>query len=139
MSDLDLLAAVLMDEDAAVYAYGVLGARLDDATRAVALDHFDAHRLRRDEVIARLRAAGRPRQGPRTAYDVAVGGRAAALTLAIRVEDSLAVRWRDLVGGTTDAGLRRLGVSGLTDSALRAATWRRTAGLTPTVALPGQV
>ena len=47
MTELDLLAAVLSDEHAAIYAYGVLGARLDEPTRAVALADFDAHRVRR--------------------------------------------------------------------------------------------
>lgn len=137
-SDIDLLAATLTDEHAAVYAYGVLGARLDDRTRAVALAAFDAHRERRDELTARLRAAGHDPAGPLPAYDVTVAGRADALALAVRVEEALAVRWRDLVVGTTTADLRRLGVGGLSDSAVRAATWRRLAGTVPvTVALPG--
>lgn len=139
MTELDLLAAVLSDEHAAIYAYGVLGARLDEPTRAVALADFDAHRVRRDDLVTRLRAAGRMPEGPRPAYDVSVARRIDALALALRVEESLAVRWRDLVAGTSDAALRRLGVSGLTDSALRATQWRRRAGMLPTVALPGQV
>lgn len=138
MSELDLLAAVLLDEHAAVYAYGVLGARLDDATRLLALADFDAHRARRDDLLTRLSAAGRTPVGPQPAYDVAVASRPDALALAVRVEESLAVRWRDLVAGTSNPGLRRLGVSGLVDSAVRASQWRRKAGQPPTVALPGQ-
>lgn len=139
MSELDLLAAVLVDEHAAVYAYGVLGARLDDAARILALADFDAHRARRDDLRTRLSAAGRTPAGPQPVYEVMVTGRSEALALAVRVEESLAVRWRDLVAGTSDPVLRRLGVSGLVDSAVRASHWRRKAGRPPTVALPGQV
>lgn len=140
MSDLDLLTAVLTDEHAAVYAYGALGARLDSPTRAVALAAFDDHRRARDDVTTRLRAAGRRPPGPLPSYDVAVRGRADALVLAVRIEVALGVRWRDLVGGTTDPTLRRAGVAGLQACAVRAATWRLTAGTSPaTTALPGAV
>jgi hypothetical protein len=67
-----------------------------------------------------------------------VAGRPQALALAVRLEEGLAGRWRDLVGGTDDRDLRRTGVSGLQECAVRAAAWRRLAGRRPgTVALPG--
>lgn len=136
VSETALLAAVLDAEHAAVYAYGVLGARLDNRTRLLAQQAFDAHRVRRDELAARL---GSTAPGPAAAYDVAVSSRAAALDLAVRLEQGLSVRWRDLVGGTTDPGLRVLAVGALQETAVRATVWRRTAGTRPgTVALPGQ-
>ena len=56
----------------------------------------------------------------------------------MRIEEGLAARWRDLVAGATEPALRALGVSGLQESAVRAAEWRRRAGTRPpTVALPG--
>jgi hypothetical protein len=71
-------------------------------------------------------------------YDVAVADAPAALQLAVRLEAGLSVRWRDLVAGTDDQALRRLAVAGLQETAVRAAQWRRRAGVTPaTVALPG--
>ena len=61
-----------------------------------------------------------------------------AFALAVRLEEGLAVRWRDLVGGTDDTGLRTVGVAGLTEVAVRAAQWRGALGVVPpTVALPG--
>ena len=58
--------------------------------------------------------------------------------LAVVLEQGMAVRWRDLVGGCDDAALRRLGVAGLQESALRATRWRLLAGVRPaTVAFPG--
>jgi hypothetical protein len=136
----DVLVDLLAAEHAAVYAYGVLGARLDDRTRTSALAAYDAHRSRRDALVSRLRARRLPTPGPAPSYDVAVPDRAAALALAVRVETELGVRWRDLVAATDDPALRQLGVQGLQDSAVRAAQWRQTAGITPvTQALPGQV
>ena len=137
-SDVDLLETLLAATHAAVYGYGVLGARLDEDTRRSALLAFDGHRARRDQLAARLRerdaspAAGLP------AYDVEVDGPGEALALALRLEEGLALRWRDLVAGTDDPALRRLGVTGLQEAAVRAAQWRGAVGSGPvTVALPG--
>ena len=50
----------------------------------------------------------------------------------------MAVRWRDLVGGTDDGALRRLGLGGLQETAVRAAATARARRRRPvTVALPG--
>lgn len=136
MSETALLTAVLDAEHAAVYAYGVLGAQLDDRTRPLALHAFDAHRIRRDELAARIGASA---PGPHAAYDVAVSSRGGALALAVRLEEGLSVRWRDLVGGTSDRRLRSLAIGALQETAVRAAVWRQTAGTRPvTVAFPGQ-
>lgn len=133
-----LQQAVLAAEHAAVYAYGTLGARLDVATRARARTASDAHRARRDALASALRAAGQSAPGALGAYDVAVANPTEAVTLAVRVEEGVGVRWRDLVGGTDDPAVRATAVAGLTDTAVRAAQWRRLLGLSPvTVALPG--
>lgn len=133
-----LLAVVLEAEHAAVYGYGVLGARLDDATRRVARAASDVHRSRRDALAAALVRRGQTPATAEPAYDVEVADAAAARSLAVRLEEGLAVRWRDLVAGTDDLQLRRLALSGLQESAVRAATWRRLSGTAPlTIALPG--
>ena len=138
MNELDLLAELLEAEHATVYGYGVLGARLDDATRRVALAAYDVHRARRDALAAQLRARGTEPQPSLPAYDVAVADATEALALAVRLEEGMALRWRDLVGGTDDVELRRLALSGLQETAVRAATWRERTGSGPvTVALPG--
>lgn len=140
MTETEALIGSLLAEHAAVYAYGVLGAHLDDATRAVALTAFDAHRALRDRLQAALRARGTTPPGPAASYDVRVAGRPQALALAVRLETEVGVRWRDLVASTDDPGLRRLAVAALQDCAVRATSWRRTAGITPlTVPLPGEV
>lgn len=135
-----LLAELLEAEHAALYGYGVLGARLDDDTRAVAQAAAEAHRSARDRLAELLRAAGAAPPSALPAYDVAVAGPPQALELAVALEEGLSVRWLDLVGGTDDRGLRRLAVDGLTETAVRAASWRELLGRLPTtVALPGRV
>lgn len=138
MSVPTLLRALVEAEQAAVYGYGVLGARLDQATRRAAKLAYDSHRQRRDQLAAALRERGAEVPVPLPAYDVTVAGRGQALALAVRLEVGLGQRWRDLVLVTDDPALRRLAVAGLTESAVRAAEWRRRQGSShPTVALPG--
>jgi hypothetical protein len=138
VSEVDLLAELLEAAPAAVYGYGVLGARLDEPTRRAALAAYDVHRARRDVLAAQLRARGADPEPGLPAYDVVVVDATQALALAVRLEEGMAVRWRDLVAGTDDVGLRRLGLSGLQETAVRAATWRERTGAGPvTVALPG--
>jgi hypothetical protein len=138
VSEVELLAELLEAEHAAVYGYGVLGARLDDAARRVAVAAYDVHRARRDALAAQLRGRGAEPEPGLPAYDVAVADRTEAVALAVRLEEGMALRWRDLVGGTDDVDLRRLALSGLQETAVRAATWREVGGSGPvSVALPG--
>ena len=134
-----LLSELLEAEHAALYGYGVLGARLDLETRPVALAAAEAHRIARDELAELLREAGAEPPAALAADDVAVSGQQPALELAVALEEGLSVRWLDLVGGTDDRALRRLGVDGLTETAVRAASLRELLGRLPTtVALPGR-
>ena len=133
-----LLAALLEAAHATVYGYGVLGARLDEQARALARVAYDSHRARRDSLTARLTEQGGDPEPPAPAYDVRVTSADEALRLAVRLEEGMAVRWRDLVAGTDERRLRELAVAGLQECAVRAAQWRELAGIAPaTVALPG--
>ena len=135
---IEVLKALLAAEYAAIAGYSTLGARLDIAARRLALAAFDAHRAARDLIAARLRAAGVELPAPLPAYDIPVSNRTEAVALAVRLEEGLAVRWRDLVGATRERSLRELAVQQLGACAIRAAEWRRLSGSrTPTVAFPG--
>jgi hypothetical protein len=138
MTVVERLLALVEAEHAAVYGYGVLGARLDDALRRVAQLAYDSHRARRDQLVAALRGAGGKPPAPLASYDVAAGDATQAMALAIRIEEGLALRWRDLVGDTDDRALRLLAIAGLQETAVRAAQWRKRAKVQPvTVPLPG--
>ena len=139
MSDTELLVGLLAAEHAAIYAYGVLGARLDEATRAMALTAFDAHRTLRSALRVQLQARGVEPPGPLAAYDITVRDRAQALRLAIDLEVKDGVLWRDLVATSEDPALRSMAVPALAGTAVRAARWRKVAGVRPlTEAFPGQ-
>lgn len=133
-----LLATLLAAEHAAVFGYGVLGARLEEVSRAAARAAVVSHRSRRDQLDALLRSRGIVPEAALPAYDVETRTPAQALALAARLEDGLSVRWRDLVAGTDDRSLRELAVAGLQETAVRAAQWRLLAGdQSVTLSLPG--
>ena len=134
-------AAALAAEEAAIYAYGLIGVNLtgessiDEARSAEA-----AHRARRDVLVSRLDQLKASTAPAPAGYELpfAVTGRASALKLAVHVEDGVAQAWRAALPVTTDAD-RATSLSALTDAAVRATRWRRLAGVTPlTMPFPGR-
>ncbi|GGN53438.1 hypothetical protein GCM10010112_02290 [Actinoplanes lobatus] len=135
------LAAALAAEEAAIYAYGVIGVHLTDAdevsrARACELEH----RRRRDELVDRLDRIQASTAPAPAAYQLPfeVTDRESALKLAVHVEDGVAQAWRALLPVTEGAD-RVDSLSYLTDSAVRATRWRRIAEVTPlTMPFPGR-
>lgn len=135
---LPLLAELLEAEHAAVYGYGVVGARIAEEDQGLARLAYDSHRARRDQLAARITERGGDSQPPAPAYDARAASVDEALALAVDLEEGLALRWRDLVAGTDERPLRELAVAGLQECAVRAAQWRELAGKAPaTVPFPG--
>ncbi|MEV4707619.1 ferritin-like domain-containing protein [Actinoplanes sp. NPDC049316] len=135
------MAAALAAEEAAIYAYGVLGVKLTgtgDRTQARAAE--DVHRDRRDVLVARL-AELRATPAPAPAgYELPfeITDRESALKLAIQVEDGVAQAWRAVLP-VTEEGDRATALSALIDSAVRATRWRRLGSVTPaTIPWPGR-
>lgn len=120
------LQRALATEHAASWACGLAGARLDDAARAQARAADDAHRARRDLLVGRLRGAGASPTPAAAAYSTPepVTDPRAALRLLARVEEDTAAAYADLLGATSDPGLRRSALTALTDAATRAVRWR---------------
>jgi ferritin-like protein len=135
------LAAALAAEEAAIYAYGVIGVHLensDEVSRARSADL--EHRTRRDALVERideLKASAAPQPAAyRLPFEVT--DRESALKLAVHVEDGVAQAWRALLT-VTEGDERVDALSHLTDSAVRATRWRRIAQVTPlTMAFPGR-
>lgn len=135
------LAAAVVAEHAAIFGYGLVGARLDSATVALAQAAEAAHRSRRDAVVMRLtgRGAKAPVAEPAYALPAPVTDQASALKLAIMIEERTAATWRAALLDTT-ADDRRLAVDALVDCAIRATRLRRAANVTPaTVTFPGRL
>jgi hypothetical protein len=128
----DAWQAALAAEDEAVFGYGLLGPQLSGADRDRAAADAGAHEALRDDTAAAIGAAGLTPVPPLADYPALypVDDSAAALKLALRLEDGCAGAWRFLylqAAGSTSARAGRLRGSaqaGLTASAVRGARWR---------------
>jgi hypothetical protein len=135
------LSAALAAEEAAIYAYGLIGVNLTRAGDITEARTAEAvHRGRRDALVSnldRLRASTAPAPA---GYELPfpVDDRAGALKLAIHVEDGVAAAWRAVLP-VSRAADRGTALDALTDSAVRATRWRRLAGVSPvTLPFPGR-
>jgi hypothetical protein len=94
-----LLQALLAAEHAAVYGYGMVGAHTSGEKRQIAQAAFDAHRARRDRLIALVRDAGADPIVAAPAYQLPepVTDAASAARLAAHLELGVAAADIDLV------------------------------------------
>lgn len=131
--ELTALQAALRAEHAAVYGYGVVGGRIQQARRAEAQAAYDAHRARRDELARAVRDLGGTPDAAAAAYALPfpVPDSAAAVRLAADLEERVAGVYADLVRAST--GERR----GLAAGALREAAVRSVGWSGGSVAFPG--
>ncbi|MEU7283286.1 ferritin-like domain-containing protein [Streptomyces sp. NPDC045431] len=133
MSALDAVQAALAAEHAAVYGYGVVGARVGEERRAEATAAYAAHRARRDALARTVRdLGGRPAAAAAGyALPFPVPDAAAAVRLAAELEDRVAGVYADLVRAS-EGPLRREAAGALREAAVRAVRWRGSG-----VAFPG--
>src|SRR5256714_9298316 len=128
----DALAAALAAEHAAIFGYGVVGARLTGAATGQAREAESAHRARRDKLVVQLTKAGTtpPAAQPAYALPFPVGDAAGAQKLAGQMEEPPRAILRT-PPGPTPRGDRKLAPDALIDCAQRAARWRRATGQEP--------
>ena len=131
----EAMNTTLAGEHAAIYAYGVIGGRLDIDSRPVgeATDAIEAHRARRDGLIVLIEAGNGAPVAAEPGYllPTEVVDVAAARTTAQEVEDRCGVLYAGLAA-TADDKIRAFAVDALIDSAIRGLAWGA-----PTSALPG--
>lgn len=131
----DAMQAALAGEHAAVYAYGVIGGRLDYGSndQELATRLHSAHRSRRDELTDLLTAAGAKPAGAEPAYDLPGDIETAedARPLGQQVEDRCTVLSAGIVAVATGT-VRSFAVTAQSESAVALLEW----GGAPT-ALPG--
>ncbi|WUH96786.1 ferritin-like domain-containing protein [Spirillospora sp. NBC_00431] len=135
-SGADALQKALAAEHAAVYGYGVLGARLQGPLRRTAKAVWNAHRAQRDELISIL--SGTP-VAAATVYElpVMVTSARSAARLAAELEDDLVPAYVVLAGASSP-DLRAFAADGAQRAMARSAAWRGRAGLAaPRDAFPG--
>ncbi|GHA43213.1 hypothetical protein GCM10010372_48930 [Streptomyces tauricus] len=124
-AELTAAQAALAAEHAAVYGYGVVGARIDEGRRTEARAAYDAHRARRDELARTVRDLG-GKPGPAAAayaLPFAVADAESALRLAAELEDRVAGVYSDLVRAA-EGDRRQAAARSLRDAAVRAVRWR---------------
>ncbi|OII64441.1 hypothetical protein BJP40_01975 [Streptomyces sp. CC53] len=133
MSELEAAQAALSAEHAAVYGYGVVGARLDGDLRAEAAAAHAAHRARRDALDRAVRDLGGTPAAAAAAYALPfpVVDADGAVRLAAELEDRVAGVYADLVRASGGA-VRRDAAGALREAAVRAVRWRGSG-----VAFPG--
>jgi len=128
MSEVDSAVLVLGGTEAAVYAYGLVAARVTGAERSRALSAMSWHRAQRDALRARISTLGATPPAAAAAYTppVPVTDAASARALAALVEDRLAGQWAALAASSAVA--RRTQDALTTQScAVRCVTWSGTA------------
>lgn len=136
MTELDALQTTLGAEHAAVYVYGVLGARTSASGApelyAALREAYEEHRARRDELVNEIATAGKTPVGAATAYDVAedLGSVAAVTRAALDLERACADTYAWQVANTTGRR-RRSGIDLLTDAAVRGLGFRGTPEIFP--------
>ncbi|WP_127497163.1 ferritin-like domain-containing protein [Actinoplanes solisilvae] len=133
--------AALAAEEAAIYAYGIIGVHLSgkgDIAEARAAEQ--AHRGRRDYLVGRLDTLKASAAASPAGYELpfAVTDRESALKLAIQIEDGVAQAWRPVLPVTTGND-RGTALAAMTEAAVRATRWRRLAEVSPaTLPFPGR-
>lgn len=138
-TDVGVLTDALAAEQAAVFAYGPIGVRLDDDEADAARDAEQTHRGRRDELVVALAARGAQPPAAAVSYQLPfpVTREEEARQLAVLVEERVAAVWRTALPAVAGAD-REQALAALVDAAVRATRWRAAAGITPaTVAFPG--
>lgn len=125
MGPLEAAQAALAAEHAAVYGYGIVGARAAKGRRDEARQAYDAHRARRDTLTRTVRdLGGKPVAGSAAyALPFPVSGHADAVRLAADLEDRVADVYSDLVRAARGP-LRHEAALALREAAVRAVRWR---------------
>ncbi|MEV6017970.1 ferritin-like domain-containing protein [Streptomyces sp. f51] len=123
-AELKALQAALGAEHAAVYGYGVVGARIGTARQPDARSAYDAHRARRDELTRAVKDMGAAPEAASAAYMLPfpVTDTAAAIRFAAELEERVADVYSDLVRAAT-GDRRRMAAGALREAAVRAVRW----------------
>jgi type II secretory pathway pseudopilin PulG len=137
----DALQQALAAEHAAIWAYGLAGAFLPPAADPALAKGSAAHTARRDATVELVKKAGATPKSAEPGYTTPqpLTNQSSAFVLLVAAETDVASAWRSVLEHTTDTTIRKTALDALTDGAVRAMSWRQSAGQTPsTPALPGQ-
>ena len=127
------LQSALSAENAAVYGYGLAGARLTGSQFTVAQEYWSGHRSARATLTTMITQLGSAPPPAAAAYrpPFPVNSAGAAVSLAAMLEDGVLTAYLGLVA-VDDPSMRAFGAQRMQTAAIRAAYWRGT-----TVPFPG--
>jgi hypothetical protein len=130
LASVEALQAALRAEHAAVYGYGVVGARSGGSLRLLARSLWNAHRVQRDALAARITAMRAEPEVAAAAYalPVRVTSDRSAAQVAATLENDLVTAYTGLAGAD-DPALRAFAARAMQDAMVRAVRWRSEAGL----------
>jgi len=134
------LAEAISAEHATIYGYGFVSAHSLPELNELVSDSMAEHRARREAAIEMLASRGVAAPVAAAGYQlpIPVANWKDAATLAIRMETDDEVAWRVVLEQAKSSQERAFAVTALTQSAVRAARWRRALGVWPlTTPFPG--
>lgn len=114
------LGPALAAEHAAVYAYGVIGARTAGRLRATVTAAYNAHRARRDQLRSMIIAAGGTPVEPAAVYELPVtpSTSAQAVELAVLIERGVMGAYLELTA-SPDVAVRTMAALAMQECATR--------------------
>ncbi|MCX6424941.1 MAG: ferritin-like domain-containing protein [Actinobacteria bacterium] len=122
MNNQEALAAAVSGEDAAIYAYGVIGALLNAGARRRALEALRAHQSWRDRMAHLMPGDTAPAPGIAYDFPMQVIDAGTTRALAQLVENRLVVVYADLAA-TCEGEQRADAVLAASECANRAVIW----------------
>ncbi|MGW6502185.1 ferritin-like domain-containing protein [Nonomuraea angiospora] len=123
--DVEKLRKALAAEHAALFAYGLLGARTSGSLRARMSAAFDAHRDCRDQLRALITARGGQPAEPEASYALPFfpSGPALAVKLAVHLETGVTAAYLELAAAQ-DVSLRRYAAQAMQEATARSYGFR---------------
>lgn len=124
-TEVDAVQAALAGEHAAVWGYGLIGARLSDDDQDEARERLNDHAKHRDQLADLARDADATPVAAQAAYRLPfeVDDAESARRLAAELENRLTAAYADVVATADSDEVRTVGVRGLARSAEHAARW----------------
>lgn len=126
-NQLEAMQTALAAEQAAIWAYGVIGTYAAMTRRSAVSAIEQTHRVRRDQLETLIVAASAIPNPSLTAYQLPspVTDPTSAIVVAGHIEEGLTVVWRFALGNCDTATTRTFALTALIDSSVQSLAWRQ--------------